>query len=125
MDQYQGSEENPADLKAAREIGKLYDQLLIDNKHLNIDEYRKDLNIFFSRLLFLYYADDAEIFEKALESGSDCLITGKACSEGGNSTVWMFIAIGIAALIYLVYLLVKHRDGPTVSFIIASIVIFF
>ena len=37
----------------------------------------------------------------------------------------MFIAIGIAALIYLVYLLVKHRDGPTVSFIIASIVIFF
>ncbi len=68
---------------------------------------------------------DAEIFEKALESGSDCLITGKACSEGGNSTVWMFIAIGIAALIYLVYLLVKHRDGPTVSFIIASIVIFF
>ena len=68
---------------------------------------------------------DAEIFEKALESGSDCLITGKACAEGGNSTVWMFIAIGIAALIYLVYLLVKHRDGPTVSFIIAAIVIFF
>ena len=68
---------------------------------------------------------DAEIFEKALEAGSYCLITGKACSEGGNSTVWMFIAIGIAALIYLVYLLVKHRDGPTVSFIIASIVIFF
>ena len=52
MEQYQGSEENPADLKAAREIGKLYDQLLIDNKHLNIDEYRQDLNIFFSRLLF-------------------------------------------------------------------------
>ena len=46
---------------------------------------------------------DAEIFEKALESGSDCLITGKACAEGGNSTVWMFIAIGIAALIYLIY----------------------
>ncbi len=66
VEQYQGSEENPADLKAAREIGKLYDQLLIDNKHLNIDEYRQDLNIFFSRLLFLYYADDAEIFEKNL-----------------------------------------------------------
>ena len=25
---------------------------------------------------------DAQIFEKALESGSDCLITGKACAEG-------------------------------------------
>ena len=43
--------------------------------------------------------EDAEIFEKALESGSDCLITGKACSEGGNSTVWLFIAIGIAFLV--------------------------
>ena len=68
---------------------------------------------------------DAQIFEKALESGSDCLITGKACAEGGDSTVWLFIAIGIAALIYLVYLLVKHRDGSTVSFAIASVVIFF
>ena len=66
IDQYQGSEENPADLKAAREIGKLYDQLLIDNKNLDIAKYRQDLNIFFSRLLFLYYADDAEIFEKNL-----------------------------------------------------------
>ena len=66
IDQYQGSEENPADLKAAREIGKLYDQLLIDNKNLDINKYRQDLNIFFSRLLFLYYADDAEIFEKNL-----------------------------------------------------------
>ena len=66
IDQYQGSEENPADLKAAREIGKLYDQLLIDNKSLDIAKYRQDLNIFFSRLLFLYYADDAEIFEKNL-----------------------------------------------------------
>jgi hypothetical protein len=56
---------------------------------------------------------DAEIFEKALESGSDCLITGKACAEGGNSTVWLFIAIGIASLIYLIYLLFKHRDAPT------------
>ena len=56
VDHYQGSEENPADLKAAREIGRLYDQLLIDNKDLDINEYRQDLNIFFSRLLFLYYA---------------------------------------------------------------------
>ena len=68
---------------------------------------------------------DAQMFEKALESGSDCLITGKACSEGGDSTVWLFIAIGIVALIYLVYLLVKHRDGSTVSFAITSVVIFF
>ncbi len=81
VDQHQGSEENPADLKAAREIGKLYDQLLIDNKHLNIEEYRQDLNIFFSRLLFLYYADDAEIFEKNLFLKS---ITNFTEKDGSN-----------------------------------------
>ena len=81
VDQYQGSEENPADLKAAREIGKLYDQLLIDNKHLNINDYRQDLNIFFSRLLFLYYADDAEIFEKNLFLES---ITNFTEKDGSN-----------------------------------------
>ena len=81
VDQYQGSEENPADLKAAREIGKLYDQLLIDNKNLNIEEYRQDLNIFFSRLLFLYYADDAEIFEKDLFLQS---ITNFTEKDGSN-----------------------------------------
>ena len=81
IDQYQGSEENPADLKAAREIGKLYDQLLIDNKNLDINKYRQDLNIFFSRLLFLYYADDAEIFEKNLFLKSITEFTDK---DGGN-----------------------------------------
>ena len=68
---------------------------------------------------------NAEVFEEALASGSDCLITGKACGEGGDSTIWLFIVIGIASLIYLINLLFKHRDGPTISFIIASIVIFF
>ena len=84
VDQHQGSEENPADLKAAREIGKLYDQLLIDNKELNIDEYRQDLNIFFSRLLFLYYADDAEIFEKNLFLESISNFTEKDGSNLGE-----------------------------------------
>ena len=84
VDQYQGSEENPADLKAAREIGKLYDQLLIDNKELNIEEYRQDLNIFFSRLLFLYYADDAEIFEKNLFLESISNFTEKDGSNLGE-----------------------------------------
>jgi len=81
VDQYQGSEEHPADLKAAREIGKLYDQLLVDNKNLDINKYRQDLNIFFSRLLFLYYADDAEIFEKNLFLKSITEFTDK---DGGN-----------------------------------------
>ncbi len=77
VESFKSIEESPADRKAAISIGKLYDRIILDNKNLN----REDLNLFFSRLLFLYYADDANIFEKDLflktlkettnESGSD------------------------------------------------------
>ena len=56
--------ENPADIKAANQMGNLYDQILKDNQDYNLDKYRGHLNLFFTRLLFLYYADDANIFDK-------------------------------------------------------------
>lgn len=62
IESFKSTEESPADRKAATYIGKLYDQIIFDNKNL----LRSDLNLFFSRLLFLYYADDANIFEKDL-----------------------------------------------------------
>jgi len=45
-------------------MGNLYDQILKDNQDYNLDKYRGHLNLFFTRLLFLYYADDANIFDK-------------------------------------------------------------
>ena len=62
IETFKSTDESPADRKAATNIGKLYDQIIFDNKNL----LRSDLNLFFSRLLFLYYADDANIFEKDL-----------------------------------------------------------
>lgn len=56
--------ENPADIKAANQMGKLYDQIIRDNKNYDLKKYRDHLNLFFTRLLFLYYADDSEIFKK-------------------------------------------------------------
>lgn len=56
--------ENPADIKAANQMGKLYDQIIRDNSDYDLEKYRDHLNLFFTRLLFLYYADDAEIFKK-------------------------------------------------------------
>lgn len=56
--------ENPADIKAANQMGKLYDQIIKDNENYDLIKYRDHLNLFFTRLLFLYYADDAEIFKK-------------------------------------------------------------
>lgn len=57
-------EENPADIKAANQLGKLYDQIIKDNDDYDLEKYRDHLNLFFTRLLFLYYADDSEIFKK-------------------------------------------------------------
>ena len=56
--------ENPADIKAANQLGKLYNQIIKDNENYDLEKYRDHLNLFFTRLLFLYYADDSEIFKK-------------------------------------------------------------
>jgi hypothetical protein len=60
---YQG--ENPADVKAAEKMAKLFDLIKIDN----FDESNRDdaealhkLNIFLTRLLFCFFAEDTEIF---------------------------------------------------------------
>ena len=65
-EKFENFNENPADIKATLSIGKLYDQILIDNKNIDIEKNRNFLNIFFTRLIFLYYADDSFIFEKQL-----------------------------------------------------------
>ncbi|MBF7695101.1 DNA methyltransferase [Acinetobacter rathckeae] len=78
---YQG--ENPADVKAAEKLAKLFDEIKADNfdeDDLNNKENLHQLNIFLSRLLFCYFAEDTEIFQdkqfisaisKSNENGSD------------------------------------------------------
>lgn len=78
---YQG--ENPADVKAAEKLAKLFDEIKADNfdeDDLNNKENLHQLNIFLSRLLFCYFAEDTEIFKdkqftsaisKSKEDGSD------------------------------------------------------
>nr|WP_320013125.1 DNA methyltransferase [uncultured Desulfobulbus sp.] len=54
--------ENPADIKAADKMGKLYDLILQDNKVSN-EADRHALNVFLSRLLFCFFAEDTGIFK--------------------------------------------------------------
>jgi len=54
--------ENPADVKAAEKMAKLFDEIKKDNPG-NSPELIRQLNIFFSRLLFCYFAEDTNIFE--------------------------------------------------------------
>jgi len=61
MEKTQIQNENPADIKAAERMGRLYDLILEDNPAENESD-RHRLNIFLSRLLFCFFAEDTGIF---------------------------------------------------------------
>ena len=58
-------EENDADVKAAYKMAQIHDEIRRHNR-ISITDDTHDLNIFMSRLLFCYFAEDTGIFEKDL-----------------------------------------------------------
>jgi len=58
------SSENPADVKAAEKMGKLFDLIRVHND-LSKPEDIHALNVFLTRLLFCLFAEDTGIFEPA------------------------------------------------------------
>ena len=63
MEKAQYVAESHADVKAAERMGKLFDELLNANPGIFDDEHgRHSLNIFFTRLLFCFFAEDTGIF---------------------------------------------------------------
>ena len=62
MEKAQHQDENPADIKAAVKMAKLFDVIKTDNEDVS-PEFLHSLNIFLSRLLFCFFAEDADIFE--------------------------------------------------------------
>lgn len=63
MEKAQHQNENPADVKAAERMAKLYDEIKKDNP-TKTPEQVHNLNVFLSRLLFCFFAEDTGIFEK-------------------------------------------------------------
>ncbi|HCR89489.1 MAG TPA: SAM-dependent methyltransferase [Prolixibacteraceae bacterium] len=61
---YNTSNDNTADREAAYKMAQLYDNLINANDIYNSKESIHNLNIFLSRLLFCYFAEDTEIFEE-------------------------------------------------------------
>lgn len=63
MEKAQYVAESHADIKAAERMGKLFDELLRANPGIFDDERgRHSLNVFFTRLLFCFFAEDTGIF---------------------------------------------------------------
>lgn len=64
MEKAQHQFENPADVKAAERMGKLYDEIKKDNSTDTKEEVH-NLNVFLTRLLFCFFAEDTNIFDKS------------------------------------------------------------
>lgn len=69
MEKTQHANENPADIKAAYRMAKLYDQIITDNPNY-LSDSTHDLNIFLSRLLFCFFAEDTGIFKAGIFTNS-------------------------------------------------------
>jgi len=65
MEKAQLQHENPADVKAAEKMAKLYDDIRKDNPTETPEEVH-NLNVFLSRLLFCFFAEDTGIFDPGL-----------------------------------------------------------
>lgn len=62
MEKIQHLSENPADVRAAVKMAKLFDEIKIDNPE-NTPDFNHNLNVFLSRLLFCFFAEDTNIFK--------------------------------------------------------------
>lgn len=72
-------EEASADLKAAAKMGRLFDRLKEHNAFETTDQ-RHALNVFLTRLLFCYFAEDTGIFK----SGAFTRVITEASSDSGE-----------------------------------------
>ncbi|MDI1238657.1 MAG: N-6 DNA methylase [Polaromonas sp.] len=85
MEKSKQVEDSPADVKAAEKMAKLYD-LILDRNPVETVEDRHRLNVFLSRLLFCYFAEDTEIFKAKLFSKS---IESHTSADGTDLTEYL------------------------------------
>lgn len=68
-DKTKSKSESQADIKAAEQMAKLYDEIEKDNPKAD-QKTLHSLNVFLSRLLFCFFAEDTTIFDKGVFSNS-------------------------------------------------------
>lgn len=93
-------EESPADVKAAEKLAKLHDEIRAYNEFTS-DTDLHDLNIFISRLLFCYFAEDTGIFPDNLFTNS---IKSYTLDDGSDLSSYLSKAFEIMDL--------PQRDRP-------------
>lgn len=63
-EKYIAHQENPADVKAAEKMARIYDEIVKLNPQLTLKDNCHSLNIFLTRLLFCFFAEATGIFEE-------------------------------------------------------------
>lgn len=61
-EKYVAHQENPADVKAAEKMAHIYDEIVKLNPDLKKKDKNHSLNVFLTRLLFCFFAEDTGIF---------------------------------------------------------------
>ncbi|MFT5660204.1 MAG: hypothetical protein ACI9TV_000845 [Sulfurimonas sp.] len=84
-------DENPADVKASNKLAKLYDEILKNNPTQTHEEVHA-LNVFLTRLLFCYFAEDSNIFEDNIFTDS---ITSHTQVNGSDIDVYLRRLFGV------------------------------
>ncbi|HDR51438.1 MAG TPA: class I SAM-dependent DNA methyltransferase [Mariniphaga anaerophila] len=77
-------DENEADVKAAEKMAKLFDTIKKDNPD-NSPEFIHSLNVFLSRLLFCFFAEDTGIFKKNQFTNA---LASHSIMSGGDLKYW-------------------------------------
>ena len=63
-EKYIAHQENPADVKAAEKMARIYDEIVSLNPDLKLKDKNHSLNVFLTRLLFCFFAEDTGIFNE-------------------------------------------------------------
>ena len=77
--------ENPADVKAAERMAKLFDEIKKDNPD-ETPQFIHGLNVFLTRLLFCFFAEDTDIFQKGQFTGA---ISSHTQSDGSDLKAYL------------------------------------
>lgn len=75
------------DIKVARQMAKLYDEIIATNPDLPTTEAaRRGLNLFFSRLLFCFFAEDTGVFPDGLFTR---VVSELTASDGSDTAAFL------------------------------------
>lgn len=93
IERYEGVAENPADIKATGRLAKLYDAILEANPDWVGRDHTHELNLFMTRLLFCFFAEDTSIFKHGVFTTTVMTLTNDDGSDTASLLQTLFTAM--------------------------------